>query len=125
MHPIEHELSAYYDITHGLGLAILMPRYLRRIVDEKSLPRFRNLGIYGMDLSKELSDEEMAEGVARKLEELAFETFQLPSHYRELQIGEENIDEIAGKLASDNGAFTPGYRRWTKEALKELLLACL
>ena len=26
-HAMEHELSAYYDITHGLGLAILMPRW--------------------------------------------------------------------------------------------------
>ena len=25
-HPMEHELSAIYDITHGLGLAILTPR---------------------------------------------------------------------------------------------------
>ncbi|MFV0314830.1 MAG: iron-containing alcohol dehydrogenase, partial [Anaerotignum sp.] len=27
-HVMEHELSAYYDITHGLGLAILTPRWL-------------------------------------------------------------------------------------------------
>lgn len=27
-HPIEHELSAYYDITHGIGLAILTPRWM-------------------------------------------------------------------------------------------------
>ena len=27
-HPMEHELSAIYDITHGLGLAILTPRWL-------------------------------------------------------------------------------------------------
>lgn len=25
-HMMEHELSAFYDITHGLGLAILTPR---------------------------------------------------------------------------------------------------
>ena len=25
-HPMEHELSAFYDITHGIGLAILTPR---------------------------------------------------------------------------------------------------
>lgn len=25
VHAIEHELSAYYDLTHGIGLAILIP----------------------------------------------------------------------------------------------------
>lgn len=28
-HAIEHELSGLYDIPHGLGLAILLPHYLR------------------------------------------------------------------------------------------------
>ncbi|MDR0921447.1 MAG: iron-containing alcohol dehydrogenase [Lactobacillales bacterium] len=32
-HPIEHELSAYYDITHGVGLAILTPRWMKFCVD--------------------------------------------------------------------------------------------
>ena len=27
VHPIEHELSAFYDITHGVGPAILTPRW--------------------------------------------------------------------------------------------------
>ena len=29
---MEHELSAYYDITHGVGLAILTPRWMRFIL---------------------------------------------------------------------------------------------
>ncbi len=28
-HAMEHELSAYYDITHGVGLAILTTRWKR------------------------------------------------------------------------------------------------
>jgi len=31
-HAIEHELSAFYDITHGVGLAILTPRWMRFIL---------------------------------------------------------------------------------------------
>lgn len=31
-HAMEHELSAYYDITHGVGLAILTPRWMRLIL---------------------------------------------------------------------------------------------
>ena len=32
-HMIEHELSAIYDITHGLGLAIVTPRWMRYVLD--------------------------------------------------------------------------------------------
>ena len=41
-HAMEHELSAFYDITHGVGLAILTPRWMRFILkkDPTALPRF-------------------------------------------------------------------------------------
>lgn len=31
-HPMEHELSAYYDITHGVGLGILTPRWMHYVL---------------------------------------------------------------------------------------------
>lgn len=39
-HPIEHELSAFYDITHGVGLAIITPRWMRYILSEKTVDKF-------------------------------------------------------------------------------------
>ena len=38
-HPMEHQLSAYYDITHGLGLAILTPRWMRHCLNDATAPR--------------------------------------------------------------------------------------
>lgn len=35
-HAIEHELSAYYDITHGIGLAIITPRWMKYCMDTDS-----------------------------------------------------------------------------------------
>ena len=39
-HYIEHELSAFYDITHGVGLAIITPQWMRYILNEKTLDKF-------------------------------------------------------------------------------------
>ena len=36
---MEHELSAYYDITHGVGLAILTPRWMRYILNEHTVEK--------------------------------------------------------------------------------------
>jgi alcohol dehydrogenase YqhD (iron-dependent ADH family) len=44
-HAMEHELSAFYDITHGLGLAIIMPRWMEYILDETTAPLLKKLGV--------------------------------------------------------------------------------
>lgn len=44
VHPIEHELSAYYDITHGVGLGIMTPRWMQRSLSVETQPRFAQFG---------------------------------------------------------------------------------
>lgn len=43
-HPIEHELSAYYDITHGEGLAILTPRWMKYVLSDATVAKFAAFG---------------------------------------------------------------------------------
>lgn len=51
VHPIEHELSAYYDITHGVGLGILTPRWMNFVLNEETKSRFIRLGKTVWDLT--------------------------------------------------------------------------
>lgn len=44
VHPIEHELSAYYDITHGVGLGILTPRWMNFALNEQTQAKFARFG---------------------------------------------------------------------------------
>ncbi|MGO1337241.1 MAG: iron-containing alcohol dehydrogenase, partial [Leuconostoc fallax] len=44
VHPIEHELSAYYDITHGVGLGILTPHWMRFALNADTQSLFANFG---------------------------------------------------------------------------------
>ena len=39
-HMIEHEVSAIYDITHGTGLAIITPSWMKHVLSETTLPKF-------------------------------------------------------------------------------------
>lgn len=61
VHPIEHELSAYYDITHGVGLGILTPRWMKKALSAKTLPRFAAFGRHVWGLS---GDDESVAGEA-------------------------------------------------------------
>lgn len=54
-HAMEHELSAFYDITHGIGLAILTPRWMAHILNETSLLKFARFAreVWGIDEADE------------------------------------------------------------------------
>ena len=43
-HRMEHELSAVYDITHGHGLAILIPRWLKYVMNDDNAWQIKRLG---------------------------------------------------------------------------------
>lgn len=50
-HPMEHELSAFYDITHGIGLAILTPRWMEHVLNEQTVGKFARFAkeVWGID----------------------------------------------------------------------------
>ena len=125
MHPIEHEVSAFYDITHGLGLAIIMPRYLRSIVDEKSMPRFRRLAVNALGLDKSLPDNELAELAIETIENYMYKTLHLQSNFIELGINDEHFETMAKRLATNDGYFTSGYRDLSVQDIVNLLNNCL
>ncbi len=65
VHPLEHELSAHYDITHGIGLAILTPRWMEFALNTNTKPLFARFARavwdqYGYD------DMELAENSIRR-----------------------------------------------------------
>lgn len=118
-HPMEHQLSAVYDITHGLGLAILTPRWMRYSLSEKTVDRFYRFvtNVFGLT-----GEDKMAVSVKgiEKLEEFLFKTIGLTDTLSKLGIDEKYFDVMAEKAASDN-TFTP----LTKEDVKKIYEMCL
>ena len=101
-HGIEHALSGYYDITHGVGLAILTPRWMTHILSGRTLERFVKYGVnvFGIDPSLDRWE------IARKAidETYAFfESLGLPMHLKEEGIDESRIGEIAHHVAVNEG----------------------
>lgn len=125
MHAIEHALSAYYDITHGVGLAIITPRWMKHILsDEKNiLERFVKYGrnVYGIN---EGTDREIAEQVIDRTYRF-FESIGIPMHLREVGIDEAKVAEMAHHVASidhlENCPFVP----LTEQDIAEIITASL
>ncbi|MDY5969636.1 MAG: iron-containing alcohol dehydrogenase [Bacteroidales bacterium] len=102
MHAIEHALSAYYDITHGIGLAIITPRWMRHILNEKTVERFVKFGVNVLGIDTSLKPMEIAERSIQAMYDF-YESIGVPMHLREVGIDEKRIDEMAHHVAVNEG----------------------
>ncbi len=107
-HPMEHELSAYYDITHGLGLAILTPRWMKYCLNDKTVEKFAQYGVNVFGIDSTLPARKIAETAIKKTEEFLSTTLHLKSRLSEIGIDEKYFD-IMSKKASQGlqYAFVP------------------
>lgn len=84
-HSIEHQLSAHYDVTHGHGLAIIVPVLMEYILNEKSLERFVSYGTAVFDIDCSKPDMEIAREAIDKTRRL-FEEMGLSQTLRSIGI---------------------------------------
>lgn len=122
-HGIEHALSAYYDITHGEGLAIITPRWMKHILNEKTIDRFVKYGINVFGIDATLPQQEIAEKAIDATYKF-FESINIPMHLREVGIDDSRIDEMAHHIAVNEG-LENAYAPLTEKDIKEILLASL
>lgn len=101
-HGMEHALSAYYDITHGEGLAIITPRWMKHILSEKTVDRFAKYGInvFGIDGSL---DKMVTANKAIDETYKFFESINIPMHLKDVGIDESRIETMAKHVADNEG----------------------
>jgi len=125
MHSIEHALSAYFDITHGAGLAIITPRWMQEILSEKTVERFVTLGTQLFGFDKNLPDSEIAQKVIDGFYAF-FESIGIPMHLGELGVKAEAIDEMADHILENDNTNEPWmYAPIGKDALVRILTASM
>lgn len=104
-HMMEHALSAFHDIPHGAGLAIVHPMFLQYIYKDH-LPRFVRFAkhIWGIDGTGK-SDEEIAlEGVLAL--RAYFKSLGAPITLKEVHIPREDLRKIAETVVRFKTSYT-------------------
>ena len=122
-HAIEHALSAYYDITHGEGLAIITPRWMKHILSEKTIDRFVKYGVNVFGIDASLPKQEIAEKAIDETYRF-FESINIPMHLHEVGIDDSRIDEMAHHIAVNEG-LEHAYVPLTEQDIKDILMASL
>ena len=118
VHMIEHQLGAYTDCAHGIGLAIISPAYYRYIYRD-GLHRFVRYAkhIWGVEDNGQGDEAIALEGINR-LEAFIAE-LGIPATLREVGATEEMLPLIANSTALGGG-----YKQLNAEDILAILKAC-
>lgn len=118
VHNIEHQLGAYTDCPHGLGLAVISMPYYRYIYKDgiDKFVRFAK-NVWNVETDGKTKDEIALEGIAC-LENFAKE-LEIPLTLHELGTTEDMLEKIAYS-AYEGG----GYKKLTHEDILKILKAC-
>jgi len=122
-HPMEHELSDIYDITHGLGLAILTPRWMEYTLDETTVSKFYQFGVNVFGIDTSLSQMDVAKKSIELLSDFFFKTLGLKSSFHEIGIDDKSFAVMAEKACG--GSKLPGFKTLNQQDIENIFKMCL
>ena len=96
-HGIEHEISAFHDITHGVGLAIITPHWMRYSLNKKTAPRFAQYGerVWGLTRTDDMA---CALRAIEKTENF-FHSIGIPAKLSDVGVTDEYFEAMADHVS--------------------------
>lgn len=122
-HPIEHELSAFYDITHGLGLAIITPKWMKYCLGEENVDIYYRYGVNVFEIDGKKEKKEVALEAISLTGQFFYDTLGLKEKLSEVDIDDEKFEKMANK-ACRRGKIN-GFKELLPEDVKEILYMSL
>ena len=126
LHALE-QFSSSYDLTHGLGLAIIMPKWMKYLLDrdETVIDDFARFALNVMSVKEEKSKKEIAYQGIEALQNFIHNELKLPISLSELGIDDTRFEEMSHKACYGKGCLSETYRPLTKEDCFNIYKMCL
>ncbi len=116
-HPIEHQLSAFYNVTHGMGLAVIIPYWMEKILDDSIVDVFVSYGVNVFNIDKTLPKYNIAREAISETRKW-YASMNIPKTLRELGINDkDNFDIMAEQAAK---GLEKAYCPLTKEDVLDI-----
>ncbi len=122
-HPMEHELSAIYDITHGHGLAILTPRWMEYCLDETTVSKYVQYGVNVFGIDASLPPIEIAQKSIELTANFLFNTLGLDDTFTKVGIRREDFPTMAKKACLDG--VLQGFKPLNQKDIENIFEMCL
>lgn len=116
-HHLEHVLSAKYNVTHGAGMSVIFPAWMRYVVTKHGIEKFIQFANRVFDV--EINNSDLLGTAIKGIEK--YEDFLMslgmPLNFKELGIEDYDIDELV-KLNNLNGGKTSGFYHMSEDEIK-------
>lgn len=119
VHGIAQYVSAYYNTTHGVALAILTPVWMEYVLEDKTVEKFVEYGVNVWGISPDKDKFAIAQEAIDKTKEY-FTSLGLPSTLGEVGIGEENLENMARDAIENKGGVIGNFKPLYYEDVLEI-----
>lgn len=126
LHALE-QFSSSYDLTHGLALAILMPKWMKYLLDrdETVIDDFARFGVNVMDVEESEDKKAVAYQAIEALQSFIKDELGLPVHLSELGIDDSRFEKMKVKACYGQESLPRAYRPLTQEDCFDIYKMCL
>ncbi|MCL1949567.1 MAG: iron-containing alcohol dehydrogenase [Turicibacter sp.] len=123
-HQLEHELSGFYDIAHGAGLAIIIPAWMKHVY-KNDVARFAQFGNRVFDLEVNTYDlEETALKAIAEVEQF-FKDLNLPTRFADAKLPTHQIKEMAASLFDTSDKVIGNFQKINRDQAIEIYNAAV
>lgn len=117
-HFLEHEVSALYGVTHGAGLAVILPAWMT-FMAEHHPKKIAQLACRVFEVPESDNQEEMALAAVSRLKHF-FRYLGLPVNFKELGIEQPDIPQLVHRLHENKGPLVGNYVKLTPADSEEI-----
>lgn len=116
-HPMEHQLSAVYDITHGLGLAILIPHWMEYVLDDSTVQKFYDFAVNVCGITPAEDKILTAKMGIEFVKDFLYNKLNLKRSLSEIDIDDTTFVSMAEKACGPNGYIDGWKKLYPKDVL--------
>lgn len=118
-HGIEHELSAIYDISHGAGLAIIIPNWMKHVLSSKTVTKLAAYGVNVWSIDAKRDPMDIADEAISRTRDF-FKSLGMPLTLKEAGIPKDMFREMAHN-AIDHYGQVGSFKRLDKQDIVDIL----
>ena len=117
-HQLEHELSGFYDIAHGAGLAIIIPAWMKYVYqhDVAFFAKFANR-VFDIEINPTHLEETARKGIAEM--ERFFVDIGMPVRFSDADLPTNEIEKLVNSLMTNRDSFG-GFVTIDRDAAKTI-----
>ena len=120
-HDIEHEISGIYDVTHGAGLAVVFPAWMKYVLMH-DLNRFVQWSVRVWNVEMDVFNPEAVARAGIERMEKFFQSLGIGTQLSDLGIHDNRIDEMADKCTNGDTHTVGNFVKLNREAIQQIFM---